>query len=256
MKRRLITFSTLLLFLAGTDLFPAQEDTTVTAVSEATEDLDLQAVSELFKDSENLEAFEKSLNDPEVGINNLDLDENGEVDFIRVVEEVTDDAHLIILQACLGDDEFQDVATIEVEKTDEDYSMQIHGNEDLYGADYYVVPASVHIRTWPIITWMYRPAYRPYWSKYRFGFYPRWWRVRRPVARHIYLNRTVLYTRRAGFKFTRVGRVRVTRIKYKPRSSVLVKKKVVRTPSGTKVITKVKKPGKKPVVKKRTVKRR
>lgn len=254
MKRRLITLSTSLLFLAGTTLFSAQEDTTLTAVSEVAEDLDLNAVSELFKDSENLEAFEKKLNDPEIGINNLDLDENEEIDFIRVVEEVTDDAHIIILQACLGEDEFQDVATIEVEKTDEDYSMQVQGNGDLYGVDYYVVPAHVHIHSWPVIRWMYRPAYHPYLSKYRFGFYPRWWRVRRRVARNIYLNRTVVYTRRAGFKFTRVGRV--TRVKYNPRSSTLVKRKVVRTPSGTKVITKKKKPGQKPVVKKRTIKKR
>ncbi len=62
----------------------AQEEITVVApTSEAAEGLDLKAVSELFKDSENLEEFEKALNDPEVGINNLDLDENGEVDFIR-----------------------------------------------------------------------------------------------------------------------------------------------------------------------------
>lgn len=254
MKRPLIILSTSLLFLAGTTLFSAQEDTTLTAVSEVAEDLDLNAVSELFKDSENLEAFEKKLNDPEIGINNLDLDENEEIDFIRVVEEVSDDAHMIILQACLGDDEFQDVATIEVEKTDEDYSMQVQGNEDLYGADYYVVPAHVQIHTWPIITWMYRPVYHPYLSKYRFGFYPHSWKVRRPVARNIYLNRTVIYTRRAGFKFTRVGRV--TRIKYNPRSSVMVKRKVVRTPSGTKVITKTKKPGQKPIVKKKTIKRK
>ena len=39
------------------------------------------AVAELFKDSKDLEAFEKALNDSEVGINNLDLDEDGEVDF-------------------------------------------------------------------------------------------------------------------------------------------------------------------------------
>lgn len=237
-------------------LVSAQEEVTDgTTTSEAAEGLDLQAVSELFKESANIEEFEKSLNDPEVGINNLDLDENGEVDFLRVVEEVTDDAHIIILQASLGEDEFQDVATIEVEKTDEDYSMQVHGNEDLYGADYFMVPTHVRIGTWPIITWIYRPVYRPYRSKYRFGFYPRWWRSRRPVARRIYLIRTGRYSRRAAFKFMRVRRV--TRIKYRPRSSTLVKRKVVRTPSGKRVITKTtKKPGKKPVVKKRVVKKK
>lgn len=256
MKQWFITSIIVLLLPVSFCLVSAQEEVTDGSTNpEAAEGLDLQAVSELFKESENLEEFEKSLNDPEVGINNLDLDENGEVDFIRVVEEVTDDAHVIILQASLGEDEFQDVATIEVEKTDEDYSMQVHGNEELYGVDYYVVPTHVRIRTWPIITWIYRPAYIPYRSKYRFGYYPRWWRPRRPVARRIYLTRAGRYSRRAAFKFTRVGRV--TRVKYRPRSSTLAKRRVVRTPSGKRVITKTtKKPGQKPVVKRRVVKKK
>jgi hypothetical protein len=256
MRQWFITSVIVLLLPVSFCLVSAQEQVTdLTTPSEEVEGLDLQAVSELFKESENLEEFEKSLNDPEVGINNLDLDENGEVDFIRVVEEVTDDVHVIILQASLGEDEFQDVATIEVEKTDEDYSMQVQGNEELYGADYYVMPTDVRIRTWPIITWIYRPVYRPYRSKYRFGFYPRWWRSRRPVARRVYIIRAGRYSRRAAFKFTRIGRV--TRVKYRPRSSTLVKRKVVRTPSGKRVITKTtKKPGKKPVVKKRVVKKK
>jgi hypothetical protein len=256
MKRKSILSAVWMLLFSIGILF-AEEEATVTPASEAAEGLDLQAVSELFKDSENLEAFEKSLNDPENGVNNLDLDENGEVDFVRVVEEVDDDAHVVILQACLGEDEFQDVATIEIEKSDEDYNMQVTGNEELYGADYYVEPTVVHIHTWPVIRWIYRPAYKPYWSRYYFGFYPKWWRVRRPVVRHVYRNRAVVYTKRAGFRFTRTPRVVVRkRVKYHPHSSTLVKRKVVHTPRGTKVITKKKQPGKPPVVKKKTVRKR
>jgi len=137
----------------------AQDDVTIVApTSEAAEGLDLHVVSELFKDSENLEEFEKSLNDPDTGVNNLDLDDDGNVDFIRVVEEVADDTHIIILQVALGENEFQDVCTIEVEKAgEEQYNMQVHGNEVLYGPDYYVAPTVVHIHTWPLIGWIYRP---------------------------------------------------------------------------------------------------
>jgi len=237
MKTRRICFTALLILLTSAFLF-AEEETTVTAVPEVEEGLDLQAVSELFKESETLEAFEKSLNDPDVGINNLDLDENGEVDFIRVLEEVEEDAHIIILQATLAKDEYQDVATIEVTQEDEEVAMQVVGNEDLYGPDYYVVPARVHISTWPVITHIYRPGYRPYRSLYTFGFYPKWWKPFHPIAHARYRTGMVVYTKRAGFKITRTGRVHVvTRFKYKPRTSVLVKRRVVRTPKGTKVIT-------------------
>ncbi|MBN2103496.1 hypothetical protein JW835_05585 [bacterium] len=229
------------LILCGTFIF-AEDSTTVTAISDSSEGLDLQAVSELFKESESLEAFEKSLNDPEVGINNLDLDENGEVDYIRVLEEVNEDAHIIILQASLGEDEYQDVAVIEVEKDGDDYTMQVVGNEDIYGPDYYIMPSVVHVKTWPIIAFITRPGYKPYRSVYRFGVYPKWWKPFHPVARAAYRNRLVVYHKRAGFRITRTGRVRVTtRVKYRPASSVLVKRKVVRTPHGTRVITTKKK---------------
>lgn len=255
MKRPFITFTAWMLLLGILPLF-AEEEATITPASEAAEGLDLQAIAELFKDAENLEEFEQLLNDEETGINNLDLDENGEIDFIRVVEEVDGDAHMIILQVCLGEDEFQDVAIIEVEKTDDEVNMQVTGNEELYGEDYYVEPTVVHIHTWPIISWMYRPVYKPYWSKYYFGFYPKWWRVRHPCVHPVYHDRVVVYTRRAGFRFTRTRRVAVHRVHYNPRTSTLVKRKVVHTPHGTKVITKKKQPGKPPVVKKKTVKRR
>lgn len=261
MKQPLVTSATLLLLLVSYCLVFAQEDVTIVApTSEAAEGLDLKAVSELFKDSENLEEFEKALNDPEVGINNLDLDENGEVDFIRIVEKVENDTHVIILQVPLAENEFQDVATIEVEKSDDDvYNMQVHGNEVIYGVDYYVAPTHIHIHTWPIITWIYRPVYRPYRSVFYFGYYPRWWRPYCPVTINVYRTRTVKVTRRTTFTVTRTSRVRsVTKVNYKPRSSTLVKKKtkVTRTTTGRKghkkvTKTTVKKGGKKKKVKRK-----
>ena len=234
----------LLFLLVSYCLVFAQEDVTIVApTSEAAEGLDLKAVSALFKDSKNLTAFEKALNDPELGINNLDLDDDGEVDFIRVVEEVADDTHVIILQVPLAENEFQDVATIEVEKSGEDeYNMQIHGDEVIYGVDYFVAPASVHVHTWPLITWIYRPVYRPYRSVFHVGFYPRWWRPYRHVTINTYHTRTVRWTSRSTFHFTKTTRVRsVHKINYKPRSSTLVKKKtsVTRTTSGVKRTKKV-----------------
>lgn len=254
-----IVFLTGLFLFTGMCLVQANAETETVSISESAKGLDLQAVSELFKESESVEAFEQALNDPENGLNNLDLDENGEVDFIRVTEEVSDDMHILVLQAVLGDDEYQDVAVIEIEKTEDEYNMQIQGNEDLYGPDYYIVPVAVKVHTWPIVAWLYRPAYKPYVSVYRFGYYPKWWVVRRPLAHSVYVKRTVVWTGRAGFKFVRTGRiVHTRRVVYKPRSSVLVKRKVVHTPHGTKVTktTVTKKPGQPPVVKKKVVKKK
>lgn len=220
----------------------SQDVTVVESSSDAADGLDLQAVAELFKDAKDLEEFEKSLNDPDIGVNNLDLDDNGEVDFIRVMEEASDDVHVIVLQVPLGENEFQDVATIEVEKNgEEDYNMQVRGNEVIYGADYYIAPVQVHIHTWPIIPWIFRPVYHPYRSAFYFGFYPRWWHPWRPVTVHVYRTHTVRYITRATFTVTHTARVtRVTKVNYHASSSTLVKKQTRVTRGGNERTTTVK----------------
>lgn len=240
MKQRFATSILLLALLVS--VWPVFAQDKVTVTSEASEGLDLIAVGQLFKDSENLEAFEKALNDPQVGINNLDLDDNGEVDFIRVVEEVAEGTHLIILQVPLAENEFQDVATIEIEKEGgEKYNMQVHGNEVIYGVDYYVASPDVHIYRWPIISFIYRPAYRPYRSVFHLGLYPRWYRPYRHVGVSIYRTRTVRYTGRTTFAVARTTRVKsVNKVHYTARTSTRVKKKttVTRSASGKTTVKK------------------
>lgn len=242
MKIKLLLLLTALSMSLLTSKVYAQDNITIVAPSsEAADGLNLQAVSELFAETKNLEEFEKALNNPDEGLNNLDLDGNGEVDYIRIVEEVAGDAHLIILQAAIGKDEFQDVATIEVEKNGDSYNMQVHGNTIIYGENYYYHP--VHIRVWPIFTWIYRPVYRPYHSRFYFGFYPRWWRPFHPIHRNVYRNRVVRYTNRNTFVVKPVSHVHViNRVKYKPRTSKRVTKRVtVRHNGRTTTVKKTKK---------------
>ena len=229
MRRKNVIPVMIVLLLSISQIVSAQENVTIVApTSEIAEGLDLHAVAELFKDAENLEEFEDALNNPEYGINNLDLDGDGYVDYIRVVEQVSDYTHVIILQVPLGEDDFQDVATIEVEKTgDEAYNMQVHGNEIIYGPDYYVAPVYVHIHRWHIIPWLFRPFYRPYVSVYYYGYYPRWWNPYPMVQINIYRTRTVHYTSRASFQVTYVSHVKtVHKVNYKPRTSVRVEQRV------------------------------
>jgi len=220
-------------------VFAKNDVVIVSPSSQAAQGLDLMAVSEIFKTTSNLESFEQSINDSELGINNLDLDNNGYVDFIRVVEERVGDTHVIILQAVIGVDEFQDVATIEIEKFNDQYNMQIHGHEVIYGANYYLTPNHGHVRTWPIISWIYRPMYQPYHSPYYFGKYPRLWRPLRPVHINAYRSKTVKLTLKNTFVVTKNRKVKaVTRVNYKPRTSARVTRNLnVKRPQVTKVKT-------------------
>lgn len=217
----------------------AQDGTTVApAHSEAASGLDLYAVAELFKTSETLEKFEESLNHSETGINNLDLDQNGEVDFIRVTETTAGDTHLIVLQTPLTENEFQDVATIAVDReSGEQYNLHIQGDATLYGADFYVVPADNNFSAWNVVRWIFRPNYRAYVSPYGYRSLPRWWGVRHPVALSVYRTRTVAFAGRRNFVASKMLTVRtVNKINYHPRASTVVTRttNVTRTTTTTK----------------------
>ena len=114
------------------------------------DNLDLYAVLDLFQKSKTIEEFEKSLNLEKTGINNLDLDLDNKVDFIKVVTKQDGDDFTFILQVAVTEKETQDVAVILVSKDkDKKVTMQIVGDKDLYGKDYIVEPKTT---TTPAVT--------------------------------------------------------------------------------------------------------
>src|ERR1043165_476151 len=88
-----------------------KEDTTA-LLNLPGDNLDLYAVLDLFQKSKTIELFEKSLNDEKEGINNLDLDLNKKVDFIKVTTTKDDSAYTFVLQVDVTKTETQDVAVI------------------------------------------------------------------------------------------------------------------------------------------------
>src|SRR5688572_28299063 len=70
---------------------PAAAETDTTLLGLPGDNLDLYLVLDLFQKSKTIEGFEKALNDTATGINNLDLDLNGKIDFIKVETKKDDD---------------------------------------------------------------------------------------------------------------------------------------------------------------------
>ncbi|MBL0110193.1 MAG: hypothetical protein IPP42_04700 [Saprospiraceae bacterium] len=56
------------------------------------------------------------LNQDDNHVNNLDLNDDGEVDYIRVIDNMDGDAHALVLQVVVSATENQDIAVIEIEK--------------------------------------------------------------------------------------------------------------------------------------------
>ncbi len=176
------------------------------------DNLDLYAVVTLFQKSKTIEAFEKSLNDEKTGINNLDLNVDKKVDFIKVTTKKDGEAFTFILQVDVTKTETQDVAIILVSKDkDQKVSIQAVGDEELYGKDYIIepkgnspmtanpgytgenpvtvnVPATTVtvVQSAPIVQYVYSPAYVPYYPPYSYGYYPAWFGFATVMAVGIY----------------------------------------------------------------------
>ncbi|PIF34501.1 hypothetical protein CLU81_5152 [Flavobacterium sp. 9] len=177
------------------------------------DNLDLYAVLDLFQKSKTIEDFESSLNSEKQGINNLDLDNDKKIDFIKAVTKKENDSYTIILQDPVSKTETQDVAVILVAKDkNKKVTLQIVGDEALYGKNYIVEPAPaattsvtpnpayvgtnpvaaapqvVVVESSPVIVYLYSPVYVPYVPPYYYGFYPPYFHPWAPVYFSMYYH--------------------------------------------------------------------
>lgn len=177
----------------------------------------LEGAIELFKKAQSLEDFEKLLNSEDNKVNNLDLNEDDKIDYIRVVDKMDSSVHAIVLQVPLNEKESQDIAVIEIEKQgDEKAILQIIGDEDIYGEQVIVEPFEeenanvkkgkgggppciegravvVNVWLWPPVRVIYAPTYVVWVSPYRWGYYPPYWHPWRPYPWHAYHVRVTPY---------------------------------------------------------------
>ena len=200
MNKSLLSFLVLAMSLLSSSLLSQTEnDTTLSGLPG--DNLDLFATLDLFQKSSTIEAFEKSLNEEKTGINNLDLNLDNKVDFIKVVTKQEGDDFSFVLQVDVTEKETQDVAVILVSKDKEKkVTMQIVGDVDLYGKDYVIEPKAaapavtanpgytgtetvvtaaapatttvVVVESAPVVQYVYSPVYVPYYPPYTYAYHP------------------------------------------------------------------------------------
>jgi hypothetical protein len=185
MKTKLLLLALLTLGISSSQ---AQAGATVYAKnSDISDNLDLRAVASIFGESANLQDFERRLNDPKFQISNLDLNGDDQVDYLRVIESVEDRTHVVIIQAVLDRDVYQDIATIDVERDNYNkVNVQVVGNTYLYGANYIYEP--VYNVTPVIYTSFWITNYRPYYSSWTWNYYPTYYYAWRPYPIYRYRN--------------------------------------------------------------------
>jgi hypothetical protein len=217
----------------------------------------LQGALALFKTAGSPQEFEKLLNTEENNVNNLDLNGDGEVDYIRVIDRKSGNAHAFVLQVPVSGSESQDIAVIELEKTGADSAViQIIGDQDIFGEQTIVEPDGggedseeiedegggkgpcilessmpapmmprlvINVWGWPGVRFVYAPRYVAWVSPWRWRAFPTWWHPWHPLAWRVFHPFRVHY--RAGFVVARSNRLVVAHRAYLParRTSVVVR---------------------------------
>ncbi len=205
MKLRILNSFLFLGLLAGSQV-QAQDNKT----GFAGDQFNLQGALEAFKQSASPEAFEKMLNRPDNKINNLDLNKDGEVDYIKVINRKDKNVQLFVLQVPVTESENQDIAVVELERTgNEEAVIQITGDEDIFGEETIVEPASdderdrfsgsdenisrgpaafnnsngifVNVWGWPSVRFVFAPGYSAWVSPWRWHYRPVWYVPHRPL---------------------------------------------------------------------------
>jgi hypothetical protein len=172
---------------------PAPKTTTVTTfvVTDYNTDLsfylDLNAVAAAFAESRSVQEFEQLLNSSRYMINNLDLNRDGWIDYLRVIEMHQGIYHSLLIQACLAPSVFQDVATLVAEHRPDALYVEVIGDRWLYGPNYIVRP--VFIKRPPMWDVYGRPSYAAWSSPYYYDHYPSYYNHPKPV----YLNHYQAY---------------------------------------------------------------
>ncbi|HEX5025881.1 MAG TPA: hypothetical protein VFV68_11450 [Agriterribacter sp.] len=193
MKKKL-SFLVVAISLLSSPVFSQAKEDQTDLLGLPGDNLDLYAVLTLFQNSKTVEGFEKSLNDEQTKINNLDLNLDKKVDFIKVETKQKDKDFTFILQVDVTEKEKQDVAVILVSKDKNGkVTMQIVGDEALYGKNYVVEPKPastpnpgytgtqpaaapattvIVVESAPIVQYVYSPVYVPYYPPYYYAYYP------------------------------------------------------------------------------------
>lgn len=178
----------------------AGDDVTAVVDRAASDGLDLELLLPLVREAKDGEELERKLNEKD-GINNLDLNADGKVDFIKVTEFGNKEAYGFSLTTQPDEGEEQEIATIKIKREDEEKAtVQVSGNEQIYGHNYHH-QATFGVAGWLMLGYLLAP-HPPYFSPYHWGYYPHYYTPFYPRPYNSYVNYGRSYS--SGF-WTRGG---------------------------------------------------
>ena len=185
--RKLIKVKIFLLLFVFAGCFTFSQNTTIIIEQSdsVAANLDLEAVAFVFGEYKDSGEFEKKLIDPDSKINNHNLNGCAKVDDLRVLEKGDVNVRVVNIQAVLGMDLYQDVATIDVVKDENgETQVQVVGDIDFYSSNYII--RQVYVKS-PVIVHFFRSSMYHLWhSPYYRGPYPPYHRSLPSYSPYVY----------------------------------------------------------------------
>ena len=147
-----------------------EPQSTEVILKEYSKGLNLAATTELAKKAKDAADLERLLNSQTEAVNNIDLNDDGKVDYIKVTEYGSGEKRGFSLTDEISPGKIQEIATIDIQREADKATVQTTGNPSLYG------PGSYHHSSFGLtdallVGWLFsnRPSYS---SPYGYGNYP------------------------------------------------------------------------------------
>jgi len=175
MKKIFIALASVMLLATACNQNPPQQNN-VSIENDAPAGFDVNKLATLVKTSTNPQALEKAINDPNNHINNLDLDKDGNIDYLKVEE--TDKNKLKVVDDVSAGDSVT-VARINIDPSADNSTadLSVQGNPQYVGDNNYY-HSSFSFTDFLLLSYLMRP-HSYYMPMYHYGYYPSYYsRVR------------------------------------------------------------------------------
>ena len=166
--KKILSAIGLVLLIAGCSQNPPQQNN-VTIENDTNSGFDVNKLAQLVKTSTDPQTLEKAITDPNNHINNLDLDKDGNIDYLKVVEPAANRLNVV---DDVSESDSVTVARIKVDPNQDNNTadLNIQGNPNYVGYDNYY-HSSFSLTDILLMSYLMRPhAY--YVPMYHYGYYP------------------------------------------------------------------------------------
>jgi hypothetical protein len=171
MKKIFIALTGLVVSISACSQNPPQQNN-VTIENNTTAGFDVNKLAQFVKNSTDPQTLEKAINNPANQINNLDLDKDGNIDYLKVQE--ADNNKLNVIDD-VSNSQSVTVASVNIQPTGNNNTanLDIQGNPTYVGYNNYY-HSSFGLTDFLILSYFLRP-HSYYVPMYHYGYYPHYY---------------------------------------------------------------------------------